>query len=189
VVSRARYRGSTWRRDRSADIDLQVPSSAISVSIDYRPTVSVSPPGGRNWVRTSDPSLVRRNPAVAGRRLTSPEVPASWTNRRRASPSVARRLRPLAPCLAPQDLVSDANVRTLGGCALVGAVRRGCHSNARGQGNGLDCRAAARPAVSEVRAVKRHDRALLRPVDSMLARRQFTCQDLWMASGSRCGGA
>jgi hypothetical protein len=38
--------------------------------------------GGRNWVRTSDPSLVRRDRTVAGRRLVSPEEPAIWTDRR-----------------------------------------------------------------------------------------------------------
>src|SRR6185437_11574080 len=34
--------------------------------------------GGRNWVRTSDPSLARRDRAVGGRRLSSPEEAASW---------------------------------------------------------------------------------------------------------------
>ncbi len=38
--------------------------------------------GGLNWVRTSDPSLVRRNPTIAGSRLTALEVPASRTNSR-----------------------------------------------------------------------------------------------------------
>jgi hypothetical protein len=35
---------------------------------------------GRNWVRTSDPSLVRCNFAVARRRLPSPEEASSCTN-------------------------------------------------------------------------------------------------------------
>ena len=65
--------------------------------------------GGRNWVRTSDPSLVRRNRTVAGRRSLSPVMPAKWTNHRRASPYVARRLVPLAPRLAPRISVSSAN--------------------------------------------------------------------------------
>src|SRR6185312_6225088 len=51
--------------------------------------------GGRNWVRTSDPSLVRRARSVALRRPVWSEVPASWTNRRCTSPSVARSLSPL----------------------------------------------------------------------------------------------
>jgi DNA-3-methyladenine glycosylase II len=45
--------------------------------------------GGRNWVRTSDPSLVRRNFTVAGRRLVSPEEPVSCSDRRLVSPCVA----------------------------------------------------------------------------------------------------
>src|SRR5215475_7944087 len=65
--------------------------------------------GGRNWVRTSDPSLVRRHRTVAGRRPASPEVPASWTCRRQTSPYIAWRLPPLAPRLAPRNSVSVAN--------------------------------------------------------------------------------
>jgi len=67
--------------------------------------------GGRNWVRTSDPSLVRRNRTVAGRRVVSLEVPASWTNRRSASLSIAFSLPALAPRLAPRNSVSLANGR------------------------------------------------------------------------------
>jgi hypothetical protein len=64
--------------------------------------------GGRNWVRTSDPSLVRRAHSVAGRRLPSPVVPASWSYCRQASPCVARCLPALAPRLAPRNSVSSA---------------------------------------------------------------------------------
>src|SRR5689334_24043038 len=65
--------------------------------------------GGRNWVRTSDPSLVRRTRTVARRRPPWPEVPSSMTNRRQMSLYAARRLPPLAPRLAPLNLVSRAN--------------------------------------------------------------------------------
>ena len=65
--------------------------------------------GGRRWVRTTGFSLVRRSFTVAGRCLTSPEVPVNWTVRRQASPCVAWRLPPLAPHLAPRNLVSLAN--------------------------------------------------------------------------------
>jgi len=57
--------------------------------------------GGRNWVRTSDLSLVRRIFPAAGRRLVLPEGPANWTYLLWMSPCVAWCLPPLAPRLAP----------------------------------------------------------------------------------------
>jgi hypothetical protein len=46
-------------------------------------------PGGRNWARTSDPSLVRRRRTVARRLPKSPEEPESWDDRLGMSPCVA----------------------------------------------------------------------------------------------------
>ena len=63
----------------------------------------------RNWVPASDPSLVRRNRPVAGRRLESPEEADSLASPPGASPYVAGRLSTLAPRLAPENFVSFAN--------------------------------------------------------------------------------
>ena len=52
-------------------------------------------------VRTCGPSLVRRVRRVAGRRLTAPEVPASWSIRRWTS-RYARCLSPVGSRLAPE---------------------------------------------------------------------------------------
>jgi hypothetical protein len=57
---------------------------------------------GRNRVRTCDPSLVRRERTVWGRRLVSCEVPASCADRLGASSCVAQHLAALAPRLAPE---------------------------------------------------------------------------------------
>src|SRR5689334_16177847 len=53
--------------------------------------------GGRNWVRTSNPSLVWRDRTVAEHRVVSPDEPAIWTDCRLASPCVAWSLALLAP--------------------------------------------------------------------------------------------
>jgi hypothetical protein len=64
--------------------------------------------GGRNRVRTCDPSLVRRNRTVWARRLVSHDVPASWADRLGASAGAAQHLGALAPRLAPRNLVRVA---------------------------------------------------------------------------------
>jgi hypothetical protein len=57
-------------------------------------------------IRARDPLLRRHIRTVAGRRLVSPYVAASCMKRPSASPCVARRLPPMAPRLAPQNLVN-----------------------------------------------------------------------------------
>ena len=64
---------------------------------------------GAVGLEPTNPSLVRRSFAVAGRRLTSPGEPASWVDHRWTSPCVAWCLSPLAPSLAPGNFVSLAN--------------------------------------------------------------------------------
>ena len=65
--------------------------------------------GGQEQGRTADLPLFRRNFTVAARRPESPEVPASWGDRRETLRCVAWSLAPLAPRLAPRNLVSLAN--------------------------------------------------------------------------------
>jgi hypothetical protein len=57
-------------------------------------------PGGHNWVRTSDPSLVRCVRAVAGRPLQSPDVASTCDIRGWLLPDDSSRLRSLALSLA-----------------------------------------------------------------------------------------
>ena len=68
----------------------------------------VSAPGR---IRTRDPLLGRHLRMVAARRLTSLYEASNCTNHMGVSPCVARRLAPVAPRLAPQDLVIFANAR------------------------------------------------------------------------------
>jgi hypothetical protein len=64
---------------------------------------------GAVGLEPTNPSLVRRSSYGAGRRLASAEEPVSWTDRRQASLYIAWCLPPLAPSLAPRNLVSPAN--------------------------------------------------------------------------------
>jgi hypothetical protein len=64
------------------------------------PAAVVAHPGGRNWVRTSDPSLVRRVGRVAVWRWTWPGVLSSCTDSGWLGLGVAWRWWPLALCLA-----------------------------------------------------------------------------------------
>jgi hypothetical protein len=84
-------------------------------------------PGGRNWVRTSGPSLVRRAQSVAGHRLTCQLAEVIVARRRCASPEA--RLR-LAPHLAPRirlarlmkSLYSSKGPQSAGGRGTMRAV-------------------------------------------------------------------
>jgi hypothetical protein len=67
--------------------------------------------GAPGRIRTRDPLLRSHFRAVAGRRLVSPNVPSSCMNRLALSPYVARYFSPVAPRLAPRNLVNIANVR------------------------------------------------------------------------------
>src|SRR6185312_9380451 len=64
---------------------------------------------GAVGLEPTNPSLVRRDRTVAGHRGLSLEEPDGWVVRRMTSPDVARRLPPLAPRLAPWDMISLAN--------------------------------------------------------------------------------
>jgi hypothetical protein len=64
--------------------------------------------------RTRDLLLRRHSRSVARYCRTWPDVPFSWNDNRWTWPGVAPYLRSLAPSLAPRDLVSNANVRTIG---------------------------------------------------------------------------
>jgi len=66
---------------------------------------------GAVGLEPTNPSLVRRDRTVAGHRGLSLEEPDGWVVRRMTSPDVARRLPPLAPRLAPWDMISLANDR------------------------------------------------------------------------------
>ena len=71
--------------------------------------------GGRNWIRTSDPSLVRRNLYVAGHRPVSPEAPACWTDRRLTSLCAAQCLPLVTPLWLPKirlaALMAEVSIR------------------------------------------------------------------------------
>jgi hypothetical protein len=67
--------------------------------------------GAPGRIRTRDPLLRRHIRTVAVRRLTSLYELSNSSYCRWPSDGVARRLPPLAPLLAPQNLVAFANVR------------------------------------------------------------------------------
>ncbi len=100
-----------------------VPESPISVPKRQSSCTNLV---GAVGFEPTNPSLVRRNRTVAGRRPTSPVTPSSCTNSRRSSPCVARLLPTLAPRLAPRNLVS-----------LTNAVRIGDEMYADQRGSGL----------------------------------------------------
>ena len=62
-------------------------------------------------IRTRDPLLRRHVRTVAGRRLASLYEPSSGYYCRWTSEDIARCLSPLAPLLAPQNILAFANVR------------------------------------------------------------------------------
>ena len=87
------------RLDRAGDLALLVDREArhrpdcdpfdltdIDVRHKGKPVTRLSCLVGAVGFEPTNPSLVRRNPIVAGRRSLSPEVPVNWTGRRLVSP-------------------------------------------------------------------------------------------------------
>jgi hypothetical protein len=71
--------------------------------------------------RTRDLLLRRHYPNVARHRPMSPDVGSSRNENRWTSPDVAWCRWALAPSLAPRDIVSGANFRTISALCLAGA--------------------------------------------------------------------
>jgi hypothetical protein len=71
--------------------------SILVVNRHSQPVQAHVLPGRRNWVRTSDPSLVSRTFTVAGRRLVSSDATIYLHECRCTSSCVARHLPVLAP--------------------------------------------------------------------------------------------
>ena len=114
--------------------------------------------GAPGRIRTRDPLLRRHIRAVAGRRLSSLYEPSNSSYCRWPSDGVARRRSPLAPQLAPSNLVAFANVRIVENnvtSLLRRVAREPCHPS---------CNAAS-SAIVEKRA---QCRRYVRQADSLL---------------------
>jgi hypothetical protein len=92
---------------------------------ELRPAGSAGAPGR---IRTRDPLLRRYGRTVAGRRHMWPDVQFFFLAIGWMWPEIAWRLSPVAPQMAPRNLVSQANIRTARArCRF--SCRRGCPAN------------------------------------------------------------
>jgi len=80
---------------------------------DHNMLLTCAPSSALSRIRTCDPLLRRHFRAVAGQCQAWPGVLSSCTDSGRMWPGVAPCLPPLAPLLAPRNLVSPANVRMI----------------------------------------------------------------------------